>query len=50
MEVRVIEKIKNFFECECETLCWDYQVGVGGLAAAGLTIAADFYLGFPAAG
>ena len=29
---------------------WDHQVGVVGLAAAVLTLAAAFFFGFPAAG
>jgi len=47
MEGKAIE-IRNFLEWGGGTLVWDHQVGVVGLAAAVLTLAAAFFLDFPA--
>jgi hypothetical protein len=44
----VIEEIKNLLQWGGGTSVWDYQVGVVGLEAAVLTLAAAFFLDFPA--
>jgi len=49
MEGKVIEEIRNFLEWGGGTLVWEHQVGVVGLLAAVLTLAAAFFLDFPAA-
>ena len=50
MEGKVVEEIRNFLEWGGRALGWTTRLGVVGLAAAGLTLAAAFFFGFPAAG
>jgi hypothetical protein len=50
LEGKVIEEIRNVLEWGGGSLCGYHQVGVVGLTAAVLTIAAAFFFGFPAAG
>jgi hypothetical protein len=47
---KVIEEIRDFLEWGGGNLVWDYQVGDCRVAAAVLTLAASFFLDFPAAG
>jgi len=50
LEGKAIEEIRNFLEWVGGTLVGTARSGVVGLAAAVLTLAAAFFLGFPVAG
>ena len=49
MDRKEIEEIRNFLEWGGGTLVWDHQVGGRWFSGHGLTLAAAFFLDFPAA-
>ena len=46
----MIEEIRNFLDWGCRTLGRDHQVGGCGFRSCDVTLAAAFFLDFPAAG